>query len=200
MQDEDDGFAREVGDVRPLRVEKRVVIRRDDVSRLAVAARRRAAEAEPATDRNFLSDAEVPLLDTHYPLSWQGPGVQHGVFRKLKQGAYEHEASLDLHRMTVEQARREVFSFIEEAWRLNLRSLLIIHGKGLGSPRRADEGEKGAVLKSYLNVWLRQLQPVIAFVSAQPRHGGVGAVYLLLKKSEQRKQENRIRFNRGREE
>lgn len=202
MQDEDDWFARELGDVKPLQAEKRVVIRRDDVSRLALEARRQAAESEPAADNNFLSDAEVPLLDGHYPLFWQGPGVQHGVFRKLKQGAYEHEASLDLHRMTVERARREVFSFIEEAWQLNLRSLLIIHGKGLGSLGRsgADANEKGAVLKSYVNVWLRQLQPVIAFASAQPRHGGVGAVYVLLKKSEQRKRENRIRFNRGREE
>ena len=150
--------------------------------------------SEQSQDKNFLSDAEIPLLDAHYILSYQAAGVQHGVFRKLKQGSYEHEARLDLHRMTVEQARREVFSFIGEATQLNLRSLLIVHGKGLGSQAQ------GAVLKSYLNVWLPQLPGVLAFVSAQPRHGGVGAVYVLLKKSLEKKQENRIRFNRGREE
>ncbi len=193
MQDDDNCFAKEVGEVQPLRVKERVAIRREDVSELARAARREAAQSEPAIDTNFLSDAEVPLLDAHYTLSHQAPGVQHGVFRKLKQGSYEHEARLDLHRMTVEQARREVFSFISDAVQLNLRSLLIVHGKGLGS-----QGG-GALLKSYINVWLPQLEPVLAFVSAQPRHGGVGAVYVLLKKSVAKKQENRIRFNRGRE-
>lgn len=193
MQD-DDWFAKEMGDVKPLKAEKRVAIRREDVAALAIKARREAAERESTTDNNPLSDAEVPLLDAHYILEWQGPGVQHGVFRKLKQGAYEPEARLDLHRMTVERARQEVFSFIQEALSLGLRSLIIVHGKGFSSK------VEGAVLKSYLNVWLPQLAPVIAYSSAQPRHGGVGAVYVLLKKSEQKKQENRIKFNRGRVE
>lgn len=194
MQDDDKGFASEVGDVKPLKAEQRVAIRRQDISDLAAAARREAAVTESAKDDNFLSDADIPLLDAHYTLSYQGAGVQHGVFRKLKQGSYEHEARLDLHRMTVEQARRDVFAFVQEAAQLGLRSLLIIHGKGLGSQAQ------GAVLKSYLNLWLPQLDPVLAFVSAQPRHGGVGAVYVLLKKSTVKKQENRIRFNRGRED
>ncbi|MFT5033767.1 MAG: DNA-nicking Smr family endonuclease [Bermanella sp.] len=194
MQDDDNWFANEVGDVQPLRAQARVAIRRQDISELARAARREAAESEPLKDTNFLSDAEIPLLDAHYSLSHQAPGVQHGVFRKLKQGSYEHEARLDLHRMRVEQARREVFSFINDAAQLSLRSLLIVHGKGLGSQA------EGAVLKSYLNVWLPQLEPVLAFVSAQPRHGGVGAAYVLLKKSVTKKQENRIRLNRGRED
>lgn len=193
MQD-DEWFAKEMGDVKPLRAEKRVAIRREDVSALAVEARRDAAQREQSVDRNPLSDSDVPLLDAHYILEWQGPGVQHGVFRKLKQGAYEPEARLDLHRMTVERARQEVYSFINEAQSLSLRSLMIVHGKGFSS--RAE----GAVLKSYLNVWLPQLKPVIAYCSAQPRHGGVGAVYVLLKKSEEKKQENRIKFNRGRVE
>lgn len=193
MQD-DEWFAKEMGDVKPLKAEKRVAIRREDVSALAVEARRDAAQREQSVDRNPLSDAEIPLLDAHYILEWQGPGVQHGVFRKLKQGAYEPEARLDLHRMTVERARQEVYSFINEAQSLSLRSLMIVHGKGFSS--KAD----GAVLKSYLNVWLPQLGPVIAYCSAQPRHGGVGAVYVLLKKSEEKKQENRIKFNRGRVE
>ncbi len=193
MQD-DDWFAKEMGDVKPLKTEKRVAIRREDISALAAKARREAAQREDVADNNPLSDAEVPLLDAHYILEWQGPGVQHGVFRKLKQGAYEPEARLDLHRMTVERARQEVFSFISEAQALSLRSLIIVHGKGFSS--RAE----GAVLKSYLNVWLPQLGTVIAYCSAQPRHGGVGAVYVLLKKSEEKKQENRIKFNRGRVE
>ena len=36
------------------------------------------------------------------------------------------------------------------------------------------------VLKGYVNQWLRDLEPVQAFHSAQPQHGGTGAVYVLL--------------------
>jgi hypothetical protein len=39
---------------------------------------------------------------------------------------------------------------------------------------------------------------VQAFHSAQPRHGGTGAVYVLLRKSERQKQLNRERFLKGR--
>ncbi len=48
------------------------------------------------------------------------------MFRKLKQGRYESEARLDLHRMNVARARRELFSFIEESHALGLRSVLLL--------------------------------------------------------------------------
>jgi DNA-nicking Smr family endonuclease len=54
------------------------------------------------------------------------------------------------------------------------------------------------VLKGFVNQWLRDLDPVQAFHSARPEHGGTGAVYVLLAKSEAKKQENRERFMRGR--
>ena len=46
--------------------------------------------------------------------------------------------------------------------------------------------------------WLRELDVVQAFNSAQPQHGGTGAVYVLLRKSEEKKRENRERFSKGR--
>lgn len=42
------------------------------------------------------------------------------------------------------------------------------------------------------------MDEVQAFCSAQPHHGGMGAVYVLLGKSERKKQENRDRISRGR--
>ena len=45
---------------------------------------------------------------------------------------------------------------------------------------------------------LPDLDEVQAFASAQPQHGGLGAVYVLLGKSEKKKQENRDRLSRGR--
>ena len=190
--DDDDLFQQEMHGVQRIPVPQRTLIRRDQVSALSVAARREAAVTAPEADRNFLALDTVELLDPYYPLEFKRPGVQHGVFRKLKQGRYPMDARLDLHRMTAEQARREVFGFIREAQRYELRSLLIVHGKGT----HTQSGP--ALLKSYVNKWLPEFEEVQAYVSAQPRDGGVGAVYVLLKKSPRARERNREHFSRGR--
>lgn len=190
--DEEELFRREMGGVTRLEAPGKVSLKKAAATDLQLQARRRAAVSEQAQDANFLSTTEIDLLDPFYPLEYKREGVQHGVFRKLKQGKYEIEARLDLHRMTVEQARNEVYDFVREAMTLDLRTVMIVHGKG----RHAES--QGAVLKSYINYWLPQLDMVQAFCSAQPRHGGVGAVYVLLRKSERQKQENRDRLSKGR--
>jgi DNA-nicking Smr family endonuclease len=194
--DDSDEFLREMADVVPLQREPRIKPRgmADGASDAALAHRRAAAVRDQARDRNTLADEGVEPLDAWYVLDFKRPGVQNGVFRKLKQGRYEMEARLDLHRMTVARARRELFEFIEESHRLGLRCVLLVHGKGESSSER----EAAGVLKGYANRWLRDLDTVQAFHSAQPRHGGTGAVYLLLRKSEEKKRENRERFMKGR--
>ncbi|MFV0276859.1 MAG: DNA endonuclease SmrA [Parahaliea sp.] len=165
-----------------------------EASDQTLAHRRQAAVTEAGADPNTLSDREVTPLDPWYVLEFKRPGVQNGVYRKLRQGRYEQEARLDLHRMTVAVARRELFEFVGQCHELGLRSVLLVHGKG----ERKVEHESSAVLKGYVNVWLRDLDTVQAFHSAQPRHGGTGAVYVLLRKSEEKKRENRERFMKGR--
>jgi DNA-nicking Smr family endonuclease len=189
----EDDFLREMADVKPMRVEERVRPRRGGPDASA-EARREAAVTERGRDRNPLADEGVRPLDPWFVLEFKRPGIQNGVFRKLKQGRYEPEARLDLHRMRVQRARNEIFSFINECYELGLRSVLIVHGKGGRSPDRDAVG----VLKGFVDHWLRELDPVQAFHSAHPVHGGTGAVYVLLAKSERKKQENRERFMRGR--
>ncbi|MDG2272280.1 MAG: DNA endonuclease SmrA [Halioglobus sp.] len=194
--DNDKVFSDAMSDVVPLKGEPRV-----DLSRKAaldkdssVEHRRRAAAQWPDSDLNSLSDAGVLPLDAWSVLSFKRTGVQNGVFRKLKQGRYEAESRLDLHRMNREGARREVFEFIEEVYQLGLRSVLVIHGKGESKL----EKERSSILKGCVDHWLRQLDVVQAFHSAQPHHGGTGAVYVLLRKSEEKKRENREKFSKGR--
>ena len=134
-------------------------------------------------------------MDPWSVVEFKRPGVQHGVFRKLKQGRYAQDARLDLHRLTVAQARKELYGFIEEARALSLRTVVVVHGKGRADPTAPVQG---SVLKACVDRWLRQLDAVQAFHSAQPPHGGTGAVYVLLAKSEQAKRENRERFLKGR--
>lgn len=197
MPDDDNIFEREMSGVKPLERERRVTLDRSGAQAKdsSLEERRRAAVELSGSDRNILTEEGVEPLAPWFVLDYKRPGVQNGVFRKLKQGRYEADAHLDLHRMTVAVARRELFGFIEEAQELGLRTVLLIHGKGESRAER----EKTSILKGCTNHWLRELPAVQAFHSAQPRHGGTGAVYVLLQKSEEMKRKNRLRFSKGRE-
>ncbi len=190
---DDDLFQTEMADVTPLKRASRVSRGRNaDKSDPSLAHRRQSAVEQDESDRNPLQEEGIEPLDPWFVLDFKRPGIQHGVFRKLKQGRYEIEARLDLHRMTVKRARRELFAFISDSHALGLRSVLLVHGKG---ESRADQ-ERSSVLKGCADRWLRDLEVVQAFHSAQPQHGGTGAVYCLLRKSEEKKRENRERLNR----
>jgi DNA-nicking Smr family endonuclease len=194
--DEENLFLDEMSDVVPLNREPRADLRNkgQDTRDTSLEHRRQAAVTGKERDRNTLTQQEIPPLDPWFVLEFKRPGIQNGVFRKLRQGRYEAEAILDLHRLTVEIARRETFEFIEECHQLGLRSVMVIHGKG------QSKGEKqlSSILKAYVDHWLRELDIVQAFHSAQPRHGGTGAVYVLLRKSEEKKRESRLKFSKGR--
>ena len=189
MSDDEKLFAEEMLGVKPLEGVPRVALRKTVADASSLAARRRAAQAKKGA-ANFLADNDVPLLDPYYMVDFRREGVQHGVYRKLKQARYNAEARLDLHKMSVSYARQQVFEFIRDAMSMDLRSLIIVHGRGNHSGV--------ALLKSHVAHWLPQMDDVQAFCSAQPQHGGAGAVYVLLRKSERKKQENRDRLTRGR--
>ena len=190
---EDEFFQAEMRGVTPLKHDARERLLRKDHGGDG-EARRQAAEGEPEGRVNALVDEGVEPLDAWYVLAFKRPGIQHGVYKKLRQGRYEIDARLDLHRLSVKQARIDVHSFIQDAMQYGLRTVLILHGKG----QRKAEQEKTAVLKGYVNHWLQDSEEVQAFHSAQAVHGGTGAVYVLLRKSLQKKRENRERFLKGR--
>lgn len=120
-------------------------------------------------------------------MSFKRSGVQEGVFKKLRLGKYSVDARLDLHRHTIEEARKALYDFIQECMDYDLRTLMVLHGKGDRDP------ERKAVIKSHTVYWLEDMEAVMAFHSAQPQHGGSGAVYVLLRKSDKAKQRNRER-------
>ena len=113
-------------------------------------------------------------------LSYVRPGIQKQVFKKLKRGQYSIEAELDLHGLTREEAHQQLNEFILDIRENGLRCVRIIHGKGFGSP------DGRPVLKAKLSRWLRLDTGVTAFCSAPPHDGGTGALYVLLKASDQR--------------
>lgn len=181
-------FLEEMKDVRRIRKPNRAELTTPRELTPGHLERQRAAVEKPLRDANPLTSDIVDPLTANDILCWQRPGIQHGVFRKLKNGQYAIEARLDLHRMTVEQARREVFQFIADCGRYGLRTVIILHGKGERNP------DGIAQLKSYLAKWLPELPAVLAYHSAQKRHGGTGAVYVMVRKSDRDKEHNRKQY------
>lgn len=108
-------------------------------------------------------------------MSFARSGIQPGVIRKMRRGTVVIAATLDLHGHTGAAAQTALREFLIHCARLRLKFVRIVHGKG--------RGIKGAppVIKSIVNHWLREQPAVLAFCSAAPRDGGVGAVVVLLK-------------------
>ncbi|NIB39278.1 DNA endonuclease SmrA [Pseudomaricurvus alkylphenolicus] len=186
-----DDFRQAMGDVKPLKHKARVGLKSSKESESAIRARRESATEEPESNFNELSGEFIDAVDPHALLSFQRPGVQHGVFRNLRLGKYHIDARLDLHRHSVEQARTAVFTFIRDCLEYDIRCALITHGKGEGR-------QQPALMKSCIAHWLPQLDAVLAFHSAQKQHGSTGATYVLLRKSERKRHENLERHQKRR--
>jgi DNA-nicking Smr family endonuclease len=179
---QDELFAQLVKDVTPLKGEPRVALAKGGDAAINAEKRRRAATEELAQDKNFLSGEYIEPVDALAILEFRRPGVQNGVYKNLRMGKYQIDARLDLHNMTVEQARSAVFQFLQDCMSHDIRCALLTHGKSEGRAQPAQ-------LKSCIAHWLPQFDMVLAFHSAQKRHGASGATYVLLKKSEKKKQE-----------
>lgn len=115
------------------------------------------------------------------------PGTAAGLDKRkaqrLKRGRLPIEDRLDLHGLTQAQAHRALRGFVLRCHGDGKRCVLIITGKGV---IRETQGEKHAgVLRGMLPHWLNEgpLRPcVLALQEAQPRDGGSGAFYLLLRR------------------
>ena len=138
-------------------------------------AKRASAIGPMQTDNAELSDTQAMLnpVASQATLSYRIATLQHKVFEDLKAGNLRWFEAVDLHGCTVEDARMAVLQIIQMAKDENQNVIKIVHGKG-----------PEAILKTYVNGWLRQHRDVLAFVSAPEKQGGTGAVLVLLKRSE----------------
>ena len=172
---QDSVFRDAVKGVRPL-VQQRVALPSKHRSINNFAVKRAAAAGLPGErgDRNPLTLEARVQVGPHEVLSWRGPGVQHGLFRRLRRGALAIEAVLDLHGRIVAEARKDLFHFIARASGGSGSCVLIVHGRGA-------HAQTPAKLKNCVNAWLPQHPRVLAFHSAKPADGGAGAVYALIK-------------------
>ena len=78
--------------------------------------------------------------------------------------------------MSPGDAEHNLSRFISNQYKMNSKIILVIHGK-------SGKDSSPPVIKNLVNSYLRQMPEVLAFYSAQPKDGGTGAVYVLLKSS-----------------
>lgn len=174
----------------------------DDVKQLAPSARQRVAAPPPARPGRPMVSEEAEALaeladlvtgkspfdvsDSDEYLEGKVKGLDPRIVRRLRRGEFAHQAHLDLHRMTAEQARPAVERFLLDAHRAGRRCVLIIHGRGLNSK------DQFPVLKNRLTTWLSRgswARIVLAFTSARLCDGGAGALYVLLRRERASKKE-----------
>lgn len=173
-------FRHHTRDVRPMPAPRRLVSTPAPIlsaQQLSERRRRAAGEGEFATPAALrtLSDhfqaAQLRTDDGCFLQSGYGPDL----LRKLKQGKWPIEASLDLHGATLDQARERLDQFIATCLAHRIKSVCIVHGKGYGSRN----GQP--VLKDTVRRWLSQLACVRAYIECHEHHGGSGAVQVLLR-------------------
>lgn len=119
-----------------------------------------------------LHDANVPLLDHR-----RSPGLDKSTAGRFAKGMMEIEATIDLHGLTQPVAHAALTRFVGGSADLGRRCLLVITGKG--------NREGSGILRTEVPRWLNEpglRGQILAFTHAQPKHGGTGALYVLLKR------------------
>lgn len=167
-------FREAVRDVKPLGPAPAAEPQRSRARRSRAAARFARADRLAVLEESLSGELMDPALASGDELVFQRAGVQPAVLRKLRRGDYRVQGEIDLHGLTVAEAKQELREFLAQALKRQWRCIRIVHGKGLRS------GHRGPVLKGMVGAMLRKVGPVLAYVSARQVDGGTGAVYVLL--------------------
>jgi DNA-nicking Smr family endonuclease len=105
-------------------------------------------------------------------------GLDRATAERLRRGLRPIEARLDLHGMTQAEAHQALTEFVRTSSQAGRRCLLVTTGRGFGQ-------ERPGILRNAVPRWLDAAglrRQVLAVAAAQPRHGGAGAFYVLLRR------------------
>jgi DNA-nicking Smr family endonuclease len=110
-------------------------------------------------------------------------GLDPRLVSELRRGKFSVQAHIDLHGLIQGDAKEALKTFIIASVRKGLRTVLVVHGRGLRSPGGH------SILKHASAGWLSHGAiggHVLAFATARPADGGAGATYVLLKREKSR--------------
>lgn len=125
-------------------------------------------------------DTPLPIPEhPEYIEGWVGAAGKK-LLPNLRNGMYSIQGQIDLHGFNRIEAQIAVEDYIVAMSRFHSCCIKIIHGRGINSP--ADKGTIKESLQRLLAT-RRMARYVLAYASAQSCDGGVGAVYVLLRRS-----------------
>lgn len=119
-----------------------------------------------------------PISSQRKPAEQPQSIVDPATVNRVRRAEYPIEGRIDLHGMTLTHAHERLSGFIEASYQQKKRCVLVITGKGNAS---AGKG----VLREDVPRWLQHssLSRYVSVISsAQPKHGGQGAYYVLLRR------------------
>jgi DNA-nicking Smr family endonuclease len=120
---------------------------------------------------------------TPAPAPPRGPGVtlDAGWDRRLARGLVQPDFTLDLHGHNLATAYELLDRRLDQALREGARLLLLVTGKPPGPERPVKRG----AIRAAIGDWLaasRHAGQIAAVRNAHPRHGGLGALYIVLRR------------------
>lgn len=134
--------------------------------KIALAPKAKGQGAKPTNrPRNLALDPSGPV------------DIDRKNWERLKRGQMRIEKTLDLHGQTQTEAHASLNRFLTMAATAGLRCVLVVTGKG--------GGEGKGILRQMAPRWLGEagnVDKILTYSPAQPRHGGDGALYILLRK------------------
>ncbi len=125
----------------------------------------------------------APAWPTLHPGA--APGVDRNTQARLRKGELPVEATLDLHGFTQGEAHSALIALIARSRASGHRCVLVVTGKGGNVDA---EGRTTGVLRANVPRWLNETPlraHVLAFANARPRHGGEGALYVLIRRAKE---------------
>ncbi len=149
------------------------------------------AQARQDLQRFVQGEVEFELEYTEEFMYGYVRGLDIKTFQQLKAGSLSVGAHMDMHGMTSDQAKESLLFFIRESYMQGHRCVLIVTGRGINSPG----GQ--SVLRRETESWLTHeplKRVILAFCTAQPKDGGAGAVYVLLRK--QKKTQGKVSWDK----
>ena len=123
------------------------------------------------------------------PLREQKPvptrhGLDGGWDRRLAKGMVQPDVTVDLHGYTLSSAHGRLDGALQLSIAAGHRAILLITGKARNDDERRREGGRGAI-RAAIADWLaasRHASHIAAVRRAHPRHGGAGALYIILRR------------------
>jgi DNA-nicking Smr family endonuclease len=116
--------------------------------------------------------------------SGHGSGLDSTWDRKLAQGSVEPDFTLDLHGFTLDQAHRRLDTGLIQAKARGARVVRLVTGKSRPVDA-ADRGSRRGAIRAKVVDWLAagpHAADIAEIRQAHRRHGGEGALYLVLKR------------------